>query len=89
MRPRAFEARQGQGRRRIVPIVARACDASLRSWQPVPLCSWTWMVSLVIHQIRHADDPCGLAPLDALLGGVFPCRALSGLFVWAACVYKL
>ena len=41
------------------------------------------MVPLVIHLIRHADSPCGLAPLDALVGGDFPVLRcfLSGLHV--------
>jgi len=37
LRASAAEARQGQGRRRIAPVVARARDANLCSWQLVCL----------------------------------------------------
>ena len=42
------------------------------------------MVPLVIHPLRHADAPCApvwARQLDALLGGAFPCRALSQVFL--------
>jgi len=43
------------------------------------------MVPLVIHLIRHADAPCGLTPLDELLGGGLPCRALSKVSLCLGC----
>jgi hypothetical protein len=69
------------------PVVARSCDANLRSWQLVCLFHGThgrgWHPSRFIRFVtpmRHLY-PCGLAPLDALLGGGFPCCALSQVFL--------
>jgi len=66
------------------PVNSPGCRKSLRckpalmaACSTVPMeVDGKCIIPLVIHPIRHANAPCGLA-LDALLGGGFACRALS------------
>jgi len=97
LRPRASEARKGQGRRRIAPVVAGACDANLRSWQPVLRCPWTWMVPLVVgspHWMRCSAVAFPVAPfLRCFWSLCLGCMCTQTMTPWAAhetlgnCIY--